>query len=90
MKKLVKVLLAVLLSLTFFGCQQQPKTKEVKIGVAIYQFNDNFSRGILQDSRHRKRSEAVFVDICWRGTGNHRKHMAVPRFPDRCTFDDGF
>ena len=42
MKKLVKVLLAVLLSLTFFGCQQQPKTKEVKIGVAIYQFNGNF------------------------------------------------
>lgn len=42
MKKLVKVLLAMLLSLSFFGCQKQPETKEVKIGVAIYQFNDNF------------------------------------------------
>jgi methyl-galactoside transport system substrate-binding protein len=49
MKKTLTVLLAFLLAFSLVGCQQQPKVKEVKIGVAIYQFNDNFMTLYRQD-----------------------------------------
>ena len=42
MKKLALVLMTVLLALSLIGCEKKPTVKEVKIGVAIYQFNDNF------------------------------------------------
>ncbi|MBO4218560.1 MAG: galactose ABC transporter substrate-binding protein [Erysipelotrichaceae bacterium] len=42
MKKLLAVLLALLMVVSFAGCEKKPQVKEVKIGVAIYQFNDNF------------------------------------------------
>ncbi len=49
MKKVLAVLLSVLLAFSFAGCQSKPKTKEVKIGVAMYQFNDNFMTLYRQD-----------------------------------------
>jgi len=49
MKKVIAVLLSVLLAFSFAGCQSKPKTKEVKIGVAMYQFNDNFMTLYRQD-----------------------------------------
>ncbi len=42
MKKLLVLLLSLGLVFSFAGCQPKQEVKEVKIGVAIYQFNDNF------------------------------------------------
>ncbi len=42
MKKTLVLLLSLLLAFSIVGCQKKPEVKEVKIGVAIYQFNDNF------------------------------------------------
>lgn len=49
MKKRILVLLAVLLSFSMFGCTEKETVKEVNIGVAIYQFDDNFMTLYRQD-----------------------------------------
>ena len=49
MKKTLAVLLALLLAFSFAGCEKKPQVKEVKIGVAMYQFNDNFMTLYRQD-----------------------------------------
>jgi len=49
MKKLLASLLAILLVCSFAGCEKKPEVKEVKIGVAMYQFNDNFMTLYRQD-----------------------------------------
>jgi methyl-galactoside transport system substrate-binding protein len=51
MKKKILVLLAVLMAFTMFGCSsnQEEEVKEINIGVAIYQFDDNFMTLYRQD-----------------------------------------
>ncbi len=50
MKKKILVLLAVLMTFTMFGCTRtDDEVKEINIGVAIYQFDDNFMTLYRQD-----------------------------------------
>ena len=71
MKKLLSILLAVLMVLVIAGCQQQSGGTEgggddtssdtVKIGVAIYQFDDNFM------TLYRQNIQKYFDDLNAKG-----------------------